>query len=306
MAQTKYPPMVLSSSQAEMLGTIFDTILAQLTPEEEEAIKEKVRGKESIYEVSVEQVSAISQLSATSLQVPSVVLDFFSNHVPPDKRVDLLRILDILATRPGSFLLTGYWKPLTELSREQREEIMLKWKNSSLQALRNLFKILSNLCLYNAYSRKHSPLVDSIGHNAANGDAFFENHPDYDPIEHERIPMMQTAEATRGNLEFDVIVVGSGAGGGVAAAELSKAGYSVLVIEKGKYYHQSEMVHEEETCYVNMYDGGTSTTSTSGSIQCLSGATLGGGTAVNYLVSLKVHLLDIYNIYILKSDLYLI
>ncbi|KAK4511725.1 GTPase activating protein [Mucor velutinosus] len=287
MVQTKYPPMELSSSQANMLGAIFDTVLAQLTPEEEQAIKQKMQGKEGIYHVSMDQVAAISRLSATSLQIPSVVVDFFSSNVAPDKRADLVRVLDILATRPGSLLLTGYWKPMPELSRQQREDIMLKWKNSSLPSLRNLFKVLSNLCLYNAYSRTHSPLIDSIGHNAANGDAFFENHPDYDPVEHERIPMMQTEEATRGKLEFDVVVVGSGAGGGVAAAELAKAGYSVLVIEKGKYYHQSEMAHEEETCYTNMYDGGTSTTSTSGSIQCLSGATLGGGTALNYLVSLK-------------------
>ncbi|OAD06970.1 hypothetical protein MUCCIDRAFT_138449 [Mucor lusitanicus CBS 277.49] len=271
-----------------MLGAIFDTVIAQLTPEEEQAIKQKIQGKEDVYQVSVDQVAAISQLSATSLQIPSVVVDFFSTHVAPEKRADLLRVLDILATRPGSFLLTGHWTPLPQLTRQQREDIMLKWKNSSLPSLRNLFKILSNLCLYNAYSRTHSPLIDSIGHNAANGDAFFENHPDYSPVEHERIPMMQTEEATRGDpLEFDVVVVGSGAGGGVAACELAKAGYSVLVIEKGKYYHQSEMVHEEETCYTNMYDGGTSTTSTSGSIQCLSGATLGGGTALNYLVSLK-------------------
>ncbi|CEP11230.1 hypothetical protein [Parasitella parasitica] len=288
MVSNNYPPMALSSSQAKTLEAIFDTVLAQLTPEEEEAIIEKIKGKENIYQVSLEQASAISQLSATSLKIPSIVVDFFSKNVAPAERAGLLRTLDTLATRPGSFLLTGYWKPFTEQSRQQREEIMLKWKNSSLLTLRNLFKTLCKLCLATAYKQTHSPLVDSIGHDAAHGDTFFENHPDYDPVEHERIPMMQTAEATKGNsLEFDVVVVGSGAGGGVAAAELARAGYSVLVIEKGKYYHQSEMVHEEEHCHTNMYDGGAPIASTSGSIHCFSGATLGGGTAVNYLACLK-------------------
>ena len=36
--------------------------------------------------------------------------------------------------------------------------------------------------------------------------------------------------------EADVIVVGSGAGGGTMAAQLVKAGFSVLWVEKGGYY----------------------------------------------------------------------
>ena len=35
-------------------------------------------------------------------------------------------------------------------------------------------------------------------------------------------------------LNFDVVVIGSGAGGGVIAAELAKVGNSVLILEKGK------------------------------------------------------------------------
>jgi hypothetical protein len=146
----------------------------------------------------------------------------------------------------------------------------------------------SGLCLFNAYSRTNSPVTKSNGYDASDGNPFFENHPDYHPVKHDRIPMVTTEEATLNPREFDVIVVESGAGGGVVASELTQAGYSVLVIEKGRYYHRSEIVQEEEKGFANMYDSVTASASMNGAIQCLVGSTLDGGTALNYLVSLKV------------------
>jgi hypothetical protein len=119
----KYPPMGLTSSQSEMLDAIFDTFLVPLTSTEEKQLVSKIQGKESIYQVNTNQVSAVSQMSATSLNVQSTVFEFFENTVEPAKRVDL-RILDILAARSGSLLLTGYWTPLHQLDRSSREKIL--------------------------------------------------------------------------------------------------------------------------------------------------------------------------------------
>ena len=44
---------------------------------------------------------------------------------------------------------------------------------------------------------------------------------------------------------YDVCIVGSGAGGAPVAYELSKAGYDVVVLEKGKYYHEEDMDKDE-------------------------------------------------------------
>ena len=41
-------------------------------------------------------------------------------------------------------------------------------------------------------------------------------------------------------MEYDYIIVGSGFGGSVSALRLSKKGYSVLVIEKGKWYKAND------------------------------------------------------------------
>ena len=45
--------------------------------------------------------------------------------------------------------------------------------------------------------------------------------------------------------EFDVCIVGSGAGAGPVAYELSLAGYSVAVLEKGKWFKESDFSKDE-------------------------------------------------------------
>jgi len=48
--------------------------------------------------------------------------------------------------------------------------------------------------------------------------------------------------------DFDVIVIGSGAGGGPVAYELAQAGYSVLVLEKGPWFTENDFSKDEITC----------------------------------------------------------
>ncbi|KAI7891517.1 uncharacterized protein EV154DRAFT_464083 [Mucor mucedo] len=282
MTKKNYPPLELTASQSQTLCSIFDTFIAELSPEKTLALVTSIQGKEDCYGINQTQVSNLAKISASSLDVKATVLDFFQNSVEPSKRVDLLRVLDLLATRPGSLLMTGYFQPFHLLSQEQREQVLLSWRKSSMQTFRGLYSSLAGICLFNAYSLTNSPILEAIGYDA---DKFFETHPDYEPVQHNRIPMMTKEQVT--GMTFDVIVVGSGAGGGVVAGELAQAGYSVLVIEKGKYFHPSEMVQEEYQGYRDMYDGGTAFLATNGTTQCLAGSTLGGGTALNYLVSLK-------------------
>src|SRR6201988_359770 len=47
------------------------------------------------------------------------------------------------------------------------------------------------------------------------------------------------------NTKVDVVVVGSGAGGGVVATELAEAGLSVGVFERGKVYTAASFNHDE-------------------------------------------------------------
>lgn len=48
--------------------------------------------------------------------------------------------------------------------------------------------------------------------------------------------------------DYDAIVVGSGAGGGMTAWKLSQAGYSVLVLEKGSWFKEADFNKDEIAC----------------------------------------------------------
>ena len=51
--------------------------------------------------------------------------------------------------------------------------------------------------------------------------------------------------------DYDICVIGSGAGGGPIALELSKAGYSVLVLEKGPWLTENDFYKDEMACCRN-------------------------------------------------------
>ncbi|MBY4039698.1 GMC family oxidoreductase N-terminal domain-containing protein [Rhodococcus fascians] len=87
-------------------------------------------------------------------------------------------------------------------------------------------------------------------------------------------------------LTVDAVVVGSGAGGGVAAARLAAAGMKVLVLEKGGYRNEPDLPQLEALSFPNLYLGGGFVWSTDASVGLLAGSTVGGGTTVNSMACL--------------------
>ncbi|GAC1323139.1 MAG: GMC family oxidoreductase [Thermoleophilaceae bacterium] len=90
-------------------------------------------------------------------------------------------------------------------------------------------------------------------------------------------------------LEADVCVVGSGAGGGVIAGTLAQQGMKVIVLEAGGYYNESDFTQLELKAYQEMYWHGGPTPTGDGNVSLQAGATLGGGTTVNWTNCLRTH-----------------
>jgi choline dehydrogenase-like flavoprotein len=80
----------------------------------------------------------------------------------------------------------------------------------------------------------------------------------------------------------------SGAGGGVVASELAKAGRSVVVLEAGPFVDEATMPRNELDAYSRLYLNHGLLSTWDGSITLLSGSGVGGGTLVNWMTCLDV------------------
>lgn len=88
-------------------------------------------------------------------------------------------------------------------------------------------------------------------------------------------------------LEADVVIVGTGAGGGTAAETLSKAGLSVVVLEAGPLKTSSRFDMQERPAYRDLYQEGTGRGTKDGGMVILQGRTVGGSTTVNWTSSFR-------------------
>ncbi|RJF85965.1 GMC family oxidoreductase N-terminal domain-containing protein [Sphingomonas cavernae] len=88
--------------------------------------------------------------------------------------------------------------------------------------------------------------------------------------------------------EEEVIVIGSGAGGGTAAAELAKQGYRVLIVEAGPHYPTSRITHEEKRMAARLFVDGAIQTTRDRDIVVFQGRCVGGSTVINNGICLRV------------------
>ncbi|HVA28357.1 MAG TPA: GMC family oxidoreductase N-terminal domain-containing protein, partial [Candidatus Baltobacteraceae bacterium] len=87
--------------------------------------------------------------------------------------------------------------------------------------------------------------------------------------------------------DVDVVIVGTGAGGGTAAEILSHAGLRVAMIEEGPYWTTSDFHMRESEAYPNLYQESAGRKTKDKGITILQGRSVGGSTTVNWTSSFR-------------------
>lgn len=89
------------------------------------------------------------------------------------------------------------------------------------------------------------------------------------------------------SFDADVIIIGTGAGGGTSAEILANAGLKVLLVEEGSLKTSSDFKNDEAKAYAELYQEGLARATQDGGIGILQGRTVGGTTTVNWTSSFR-------------------
>lgn len=210
---------------------------------------------------------------------------------------DLALTLTILSTRAGTLLLTGHASPFITLTVQQRESVLQSWKASRILLLRKAFRGFLAFAMFVAYTNVETCVkatgceleafawprltaADPSGgdpNRAATVAARLK--PSY-PFKFEQVTEDFQV------IETEVLVVGSGVGGGVASSQLASKGHKVLVVDKGFYIAPEDLYGTPAAGFRDLYENSGLMASESGSINLLAGSTFGGGGVVNWSASL--------------------
>lgn len=195
------------------------------------------------------------------------------------------------STQGMTLPLTGKWTPFRQLPLEGRTRVLQNWSKSIIPDIRGLFRQMSTLAkvIYTATN----PRFHAISGYPATP-AGWSPKPTF-PFEFIQFPQATASSLEGGRpqsaapieIEYDVVIVGSGCGAGVCAKVLSEAGHRVVVVEKGYHFDSSSFPMAQGNHFFWLLDGAGAVNSDNNAILVVSGSNVGGGGTINWSASLQ-------------------
>jgi choline dehydrogenase-like flavoprotein len=220
----------------------------------------------------------------------------------------LLTVFDHPAT---GALFSGRPRHFAALAPEAQDACLRAWEGSRLPFRRTVFQALRRLVLSTFYALPESyagigylgpfhertslhpwegalPGAPSDAEPVARGP-----EPAFPPALGTVTPALRAAAVRGGSLAGEtriragVCVVGSGAGGAVAAARLAEAGHDVVVLEEGGLWAADELSEREAEMVPRLYADAGGRATDDLSVSLVQGRAVGGSTAINWLIMLR-------------------
>jgi choline dehydrogenase-like flavoprotein len=229
----------------------------------------------------------------------------------PAMRRDLTGALHFFDHPITGMLLSGRPRRFSTLPAAEQDAMLEEWQRSSLGLRRTVFQALRRLILatYYALPDAHadigylpppqqrapafaweggSPAAESDGAIRRDDVASFAAVPHRHSAAAPPEGIVAGAALTPDSMHSaDVCIIGSGAGGAVAAARLAEAGFDVVLLEEGGYFAGSDFDDDETRLTSLLYADGGARATDDVAFSLLQGRSVGGGTTVNWMMTLR-------------------
>lgn len=250
----------LTSAEKATLTLVCDTLIPSLTPQ---------NGDDP----------TLFRTSASDLGLPDLLEDALERVTSDAEKQQIKLLMRGLENGFVNGLLAQHWCPFSDMPFEAREAVLHNMATNRFEKARTAFLSFKRLATFIYYSvmpqQQDNPLW-----KVANYQLPTQAEPTPLPIIPYRIEQ-------GGLLETEVLVIGSGAGGGVVAGELATAGYEVMVVEKGDYHAEADYDGSEMHAMEQMYEKYGALVNADTTMSILAGSVLGGGTTINWAASFR-------------------
>ena len=177
-----------------------------------------------------------------------------------------------LATELGT--MATHWRPFSSLPIETRMRVLEGWEQSSRHQMRSLLRALLTPIKFHHFDNPQ--MFEHVGCRYE-----MEQSRDESPRWLAQVIDGRQVEEDL-EIECEVVVVGTGAGGAAVAYELASRGRAVLLIEEGDYHRRSSFATRPARSYRKLYrDQGMTVALGNVGIPVFAGRAVGGSTVVN-------------------------
>ncbi|KAF6994590.1 hypothetical protein CFC21_011252 [Triticum aestivum] len=256
--------------------------------------------------------------SAADSNIPDEVAELMVTRCIREAALLAWVVLWVLSTRVGTLLLcgrlslcgaAGELRRFADMPAERQEAALQRWNRTRwlfpLRIVFALVKILSHYVFYTMVDENsENPHWKAIGYSVEEwqrdpAEAPAPSRPLDNGVVETRalndttllrsladrgLPVKPGAQHT---VECDAVIVGSGCGGGVAAAILASAGYKVVVVEKGDYFAADDYSSVEGPSMERLFEKGGIFCTSNVTTMVFTGSTVGGGSAVNWSACIR-------------------
>jgi choline dehydrogenase-like flavoprotein len=219
--------------------------------------------------------------AAGDLNIAPLIAQEIAAVASPDMIQQLKLFLSSIENPVVNGVFGGASRPFSRMDLQDRTAVLRSWEESRLNLRRKAFQSVKRLAMMFFYgvtdASGRNPNWDAIGYSGPPG-----TRPDTPATT--IVPLRVETDTV---LTTDVVIVGSGAGGGVVAGELTAAGYDVIVLEKGGFHVETDFDGNELASTGRLFENRGLLTTADLSMLLLAGSTLGGGTTVNWSASFR-------------------